>query len=50
MVKSITVLLSDEKHINFKRYCLEKGINMKDALEVAIDLLIKDKMKYKKNE
>ena len=43
MVKTVTFGISDELHTRFKNYCTNKNINMKDALVLAIQIIIHKK-------
>ncbi len=43
MVKTITVPVSDELHLKFKQYCIDKDVRMRDALVLAIELIINKK-------
>ena len=40
MAKTITVPVSDELHQKFREYCIKKGVLMKDALTLAIQMII----------
>jgi len=44
-MKQITFLVSDELHKEFKTHCSAKGIQMKDALLLAIEIILQDKHK-----
>ena len=39
----ITFPVSDELHTEFKNYCITKDIKMKDALVLAIQILLNKK-------
>ena len=43
MVKTITFGISEELHTRFKNFCTNKNINMKDALVLAIQIIINKK-------
>lgn len=43
MVKYVSVALSDELHTKFKNYCTDRDVNMKDALTLAIQIIINKK-------
>ena len=43
MVKTITFPVSDELHTRFKTYCSSKDMNMKDALVLAIQIILEKK-------
>lgn len=43
MVKTITFPVSEDLHTRFKQYCIDKDVNMKDALVLAIQLIINKK-------
>ena len=43
MVTTVTVGLSNELHTKFKNYCTNKNIKMKDALVLAIQIIINKK-------
>ncbi len=45
MAQSITFPISDELHTKFKRYCIDKDVTMKEALVIAIQLIINKKRK-----
>ncbi len=42
-MKTITFGLSDELHTRFKQYCLDKDVLMKDALVLAVQIIINKK-------
>ena len=41
MTKTLTIPISDELHSKFKTYCVNKEVNMKDAVIVAIERVLK---------
>lgn len=43
MVKTISFPISDELHVKFKQYCIRKNVNMKDALVLAVQIIINKK-------
>ena len=43
MIKTITFPLSDNLHMRFKQYCIDRDISMKDALVLAVQLIINKK-------
>ncbi len=43
MAKTITFALSDELHKEFSDYCYDKQVTQKDALVLAIELILKKK-------
>ncbi len=45
MTKTVTFPISDELHKEFRTYCYDKEITMKDALILAIELILKKKNK-----
>jgi len=49
-MKNLTVHLSDELHSGFKKYCVEKGISMKDRIisHILDDIAKEENKKVKK--
>ncbi len=43
MAKTITVPVSDELHMQFKNYCTTKDLKMKDAIVLAMQILLERK-------
>lgn len=42
---TVTFNLDDNTHFKFKIYCARKDISMKTALRVAVDLILRGKIK-----
>ncbi len=41
-IKTITFPISDELHTRFKQYCIDKDVTMKDALVLAIQIVLQN--------
>lgn len=53
MTTALTIDIDDKTHYKFKEFCLKKGISMKDAVHIAISIILRghvdlDKKKKKK--
>ncbi len=48
MVKTLSFGISDELHTRFKQYCIDRDINMKDALVLAVQVIIQNKKHKRK--
>ncbi len=42
-MKTITVPISDTLHKKFRRFCFDRDVSMKDAIILAIEILLKNK-------
>ena len=43
MSRTITFPVSDELHTKFKQYCIEKDLTMKEALVLAMQIILNKK-------
>ncbi len=41
MVKTLTIPISDDLHTEFKKYCLDRDITIREAVLLAIQLILK---------
>lgn len=50
MTTALTIDIDDRTHYNFKKFCHKKGISMKDALHIAISIILRGQVDMDKKK